>query len=423
MSKLNSYKTTTALFLSLTLGSASLLPVTTALVSPAPVMAQTTTQFNDLSPNHWASEFIGALVQRGVIAGFPDGTFRPEAPVTRAQFAAMVQSALPKDTIRGGINFSDVPSNYWATGAINNAYQMGFLSGYPSNVFRPEQNIPREQVLVSLANGLNYTPRNSAATVVSFFNDSNAISGFAQSPIAAATENRIVVNYPNTRQLNPTRNATRAEVAAFIYQALSSQGQVANLSSPYIVNQLPAAMTNRITAGTQIPVTYEAEKILLTQNETVPLTLAVREDIVNSGGQVIIPRNSVVTGELRPSGNGTQFFAQTLQLANGRMFDGNAVTYNIDASSQIITETESVSRGTDVGNLVKNAALGTAAAAAISGVTGDRTITTGELLIGTGAGVLATLIPQFLGRNRVDLLVIRPETNLNITFNSDFVMN
>jgi len=182
-------------------------------------------------------------------------------------------------------------------------------------------------------------------------------------------------------------------------------------------------MTNRITAGTQIPVTYEAEKILLTQNETVPLTLAVREDIVNSGGQVIIPRNSVVTGELRPSGNVTQFFAQTLQLANGRMFDGNAVTYNIDASSQIITETESVSRGTDVGNLVKNAALGTAAAAAISGVTGDRTITTGELLIGTGAGVLATLIPQFLGRNRVDLLVIRPETNLNITFNSDFVMN
>jgi len=49
------------------------------------------------------------------------------------------------------------------------------------------------------------------------------------------------------------------------------------------------------------------------------------------------------------------------------MFDGNTVTYNIDASSQIITETESVSRGTDVGNLVKNAALGTAAAAAISG--------------------------------------------------------
>ncbi|MBE9222748.1 S-layer homology domain-containing protein [Cyanobacterium stanieri LEGE 03274] len=414
MSPFNLYKTSSALLLSLTMGSTSLLPLTTTLVNPAPVMAQNN-QFNDLSPNHWASEFIGALVQRGVIAGFPDGTFRPESPVTRAQFAAMVQSALPKDRIRGSINFNDVASNYWATGAINNAYQMGFLSGYPGNVFRPEQNIPREQVLVSLANGLNYSPRSSAANVLSFFNDANAISGFAQSPIAAATENQIVVNYPNTRQLNPTRNATRAEVAAFIYQALQSQGQVASLNSPYIVNQAPVATNNRITAGTQIPVTYEAEKILLTQNETVPLTLVVRQDIVNGSGQVLIPRNSEIMGELRPSGNGTQFFAQTLQLSNGRM-------YNIDASSQIITETESVSRGTDVGNLVKNAALGTAAAAAISGVTGDRTITTGELLIGTGAGVLATLIPQFLGRNRVDLLVIRPETNLNITFNRDFAI-
>ncbi|MGY6529181.1 MAG: S-layer homology domain-containing protein [Cyanobacterium sp.] len=417
MSKLNSYKTTTALFLSLTLGSTAVLPLTltTALINPAPVMAQSN-QFNDVSPNHWASEFIGALVQRGVIAGFPDGTFRPEAPVTRAQFAAMVQSALPKDNIRGGINFNDVPSNYWATGAINNAYRMGFLSGYPGNVFRPEQNIPREQVLVSLANGLNYAPTNNVDTVVGFFNDSNAISGFARSPVAAATERRLVVNYPNTRQLNPTRNATRAEVAAFIYQALSSQGQVANLSSPYIVTQQPVATDNRIMAGTQIPVTYEAEKILLTQNETVPITLVVRENMVNSSGAVIIPRDSMVMGELRPSGNGTQFFARTIELPNGRM-------YNVDASSQVITETESVSRGTNVGNLVTNAALGTAAAAAIAGVTGDRTITTGELLIGTGAGVLATLIPQFLGRNRVDLLVIRPETNLNITFNSDFVMN
>lgn len=415
MSKFNSYKKSTALFLAFTLGSTSTLPLMTSLMNPAPVMAQST-QFNDLSANHWASEFVTALVQRGVIAGFPDGTFRPEAPVTRAQFAAMVQSALTKDTIRSSINFNDVPSNYWATGAINNAYRMGFLSGYPGNVFRPEQNIPREQVLVSLANGLNYAPTNNVDTVVRFFNDSNAISGFARSPIAAATENSIVVNYPNTRQLNPTRNATRAEVAAFIYQALSAQGQVANLSSPYIVSQLPVATDNRIMAGTQIPVTYEADKILLTRDETVPVSLTIRENIVNSANVVVIPRNSVVVGELRPSGDGTQFFAQSLELPNGR-------TYNIDASSQIITETESVSQGTNVGSLVRNAALGTAAAAAIAGVTGDRTITTGELLIGTGAGLLATLIPQFLGRNRVDLLVIRPETNLNITLNSDFAVN
>lgn len=418
MKKFQPYKTTTALLLSMTFGSSVTLPLTGALLNPAPVVAQSNNnnRFADVSQNYWATDFIMALVNRGVIAGFPDGTFRPDAPVTRAQFAAMVQSALPQDRIRNPITFNDVASNYWATGAINNAYAMGFLSGYPGQVFRPEQNIPREQVLVSLANGLNYAPTNDVNSVVGYFNDANSISGFARSPIAAATEQRIVVNYPNTRQLNPTRNATRAEVAALIYQALLSQGQVASINSPYIVSQLPVATDSRILAGTQIPVTYQAEKILLTREETVPISFTVTNDIVSSNGSILIPRNSIISGELRPADNGTRFVAQRLELTNGRV-------YNVNASSRVITETESVQRGTDTGNLLKNAAIGTAAAAAIAGVTGDRRITAGELLLGAGAGVLATLIPQFAGRNRVDLLVIRPETNLDITMDSDLVIN
>ncbi len=415
MKNLKPYKMTTALLLSVTFGSTLTIPLTSALINPAPVVAQNT-QFSDVSSNYWARDFISALVNRGVIAGFPDGTFQPDAPVTRAQFAAMVQKALPKERMRTNIPFNDVASNYWASGAINNAYEMGFLSGYPGQIFRPEQNIPREQVLVSLANGLNYTPANSVDSVVGYFNDSSGISNFARSPVAAATEKRIVVNYPNTRLLNPTRNATRAEVAALIYQALVSQGQVASINSPYVVSQLPIATNTRIVSGTQIPVSYQADKILLTRDETVPITLTIAEDMVSSNGSVLIPRNSTITGELRPTENGTRFVAQELQLLNGR-------TYTVNASSEVITETETVNRGTDTGNLLKNAAIGTAAAAAISGVTGDRRITTGELLLGAGAGVLATLIPQFLGRNSVDLLVIKPETNLNITMNSDLVLN
>jgi len=419
MKKIQPYKITTALLLSAAFGSSLTLPLTAALLNPTPVVAQSnnnSNRFADVSQNYWATDFIMALVDRGVIAGFPDGNFRPDAPVTRAQFAAMVQSALPKDRIRNPISFNDVSTNYWATGAINNAYAMGFLSGYPGQVFAPEQNIPREQVLVSLANGLNYSPANNVNSVLGSFNDSSGISNFARSPIAAATEKRIVVNYPNTRQLNPTRNATRAEVAALIYQALLSQGQVASINSPYIVGQSPVATDSRILAGTQIPVTYEAEKILLTREETVPVSFTIANDVVNSNGSILIPRDSVISGELRPADNGTRFVAQRLELADGR-------AYNINASSQVITETESVQQGTDTGNLLRNAALGTAAAAAISGVTGDRRITAGELLLGAGAGVLATLIPQFVGRNRVDLLVIRPETNLDITMNSDLVIN
>jgi S-layer homology domain len=414
MNKLNNYKTTTALFLTLTFGVGSTLPIATSLVNPSIVMAQNS-RFNDVSPNYWAANFINPLVQKGVIAGFPDGTFKPDAPVTRAQFAAMVQKALPKNQVRNAINFNDVPNNYWATDAINNAYRMGFLSGYPGQIFRPEQNIPREQVLVSLANGLNYNPNRDVNNTLNLFNDSNRISNFARSPVAAATERNLVVNNPSLQQLNPVRNATRAEVAAFIYQALVSQGKSQAINSNYIVSITPNTTKNSLAEGTEIPVTHEENSILLTKDETVPLTLTVKTNMLDNGN-VIIPRNSKIIGELRPArDNGTRFFAKTLQLKNGE-------TYNISATSQIITETTRVSKGTNVTNLLKNAALGTTAAAAIAGITGDRAIATEELLIGTGAGLLATLIPQFLGLNKVDLLVVKPN-NFNLVLNKKLVVN
>jgi hypothetical protein len=414
MSKAKRSKAKAALFLALTFGFGTTLPLATSLISPAPVVAQTS-QFPDVASNYWAAGFINELVSREIIAGFPDGSFKPDAPVTRAQFAAMVQKALSKTKGRDAISFVDVSANYWAYTAINNSYEMGFLSGYPGQVFRPEQNIPREQALVSLANGLNYSATNNTTTVLSYYSDAGSISDFARPAIAAATERKMVVNYSNLKQLNPKRNATRAEVAALIYQALLSQGQVAAINSQYIVTQQVATTSYRIPAGTAIPVSYTAEKILLTKDETAPVTLMVSSDIVSSQGAILIPKGSEVMGEFRPAGNGTQFVAQQLKLTDGRMIAMNA-------TSTVVTKTESVSKGTSVGGLLKNAALGTGAAAAIAAITGDQAIATEELLIGAGAGVLATLIPQFLGLNKVDLLVVEPSTNLDLTFSNDLTI-
>lgn len=196
-------------------------------------VAQATT-FPDIQ-NNWAQSFIEALAARNVISGFPDGTFRPNAPVTRAQFAAMISKAFPLTQQREGITFNDVPSFYWASDAIQAAYQSGFLAGYPNNIFLPEQNIPRAQVLVSLASGLNLTASDIA--ILDNFQDAAAIPHFARNAIAAATENRIVVNYPNLATLNPNQVATRADVAAFIYQALVRNGTVPPLEPTDVANQ------------------------------------------------------------------------------------------------------------------------------------------------------------------------------------------
>lgn len=214
---------------------------------PAPAtsvqMAQGVT-FPDVQ-GHWARSFIEALAQRNIIVGFPDGTFRPNAPVTRAQFAAMIRNAFATTAERSGREFVDVSPNYWGYDAIQEAYRMGFLEGYPNNIFLPEQNIPRVQVLVSLTTGLDLPIPNEAIAILNrTYQDAAQIPEFARPKVAAATLNEMVVNYPNLALLNPNQIATRADVAAFIYQALVKQGVLPplnpnNVATNYIVGYQP----------------------------------------------------------------------------------------------------------------------------------------------------------------------------------------
>jgi hypothetical protein len=403
-------------------GTAALLALTTVagasapLVMMMPAQAQTTS-FSDVSSSYWAANFISELAQRDIIAGFPDGTFRPNEPVTRAQFAAMIRKAFNRPQERSAINFVDVSQNYWAYTAIQEAYTTGFLAGYPGNVFNPNQNIPRVQVLVSLANGLDYSVNTSVETILQqYYSDASDVPNYARSSVASATDQQIVVNYPNVKLLNPNRAATRAEVAAFIYQALVSSGQANAISSPYIVGQRPPVNTPtqvRIPSGTTIPVKYDqAERILVTPDETAPLTLTVAQNITTSQGTVLIPAGSQVVGELRPAEGGSQFVARELILTSGQRI-------TLNARSEVITTTETIRKGASTGTILKDAALGAAAAAGVAAVTGDRAIATEEVLGGAGIGALIGL---FLGRDSVTLIRIDPDQDLNLTLESELVL-
>ncbi len=411
MFNLNRLQSGTAALMALSVTVGTVAPFVTA----APSFAQTT--FYDVSSNYWAAPFIQELSQRGVIAGFPDGSFRPEEAVTRAQFAAMVNKAFQKAQQRSPINFTDVPSNYWGYSAIQQAYTIGFLSGYPGNRFEPNQAIPRQQVLVSLANGLEYTASSNTESTLQYFNDASNIASYARSPIAAATEKQIVVNYPNVKFLNPTATATRAQVAAFIYQALVSSNQASAINSPYVVAlgaTTPTPVSVTIPQGTAIPVKYDkAEKILVTKDETAPLTLTVSQSVVTQEGSVVIPAGSQVVGQLKPATGGSQFVAEKLVLTTGQ-------EYQLNASSEVITKTETVKKGTSVGSIVQNTVLGAGAAAAVSAVTGDRAIATEEVLGGAGIGALIGL---FFGRNSVDLIAIDPDTDLQMTINQNLLVS
>lgn len=103
-----------------------------------------TNTFNDVPSSYWAANYIGYMQQFGIVTGFSDGSFRPNAPVTRAQFAA-IASRFEKLT-EGTKSFTDVPSTYWAAKYINFAATRGWVTGYADGTFRPANPITRAEV-------------------------------------------------------------------------------------------------------------------------------------------------------------------------------------------------------------------------------------------------------------------------------------
>ncbi|HBB31171.1 MAG TPA: hypothetical protein DDZ80_03245 [Cyanobacteria bacterium UBA8803] len=175
---------------------------------------------------HWAKDCIRQLFTRKIVSGYPDATFRPNNPVSRAEFAVLLNKAFPNALpVRNAIAFRDVPANHWANSAIQAVTRAGFFSGYPNGTFRLNQSIPRVQALVALVSGLQYDQNLTPIEILKqYFDDASAIPNYALKAIATATQKYLVVNFPNIRRFNPNQNATRAEVAALICRALNLPG-------------------------------------------------------------------------------------------------------------------------------------------------------------------------------------------------------
>lgn len=338
-----------------------------------------TSSFND-TQGVWAQACIDSLASRNIISGYPDGSFRPNAPVTRAEFAAMIGKAFPNaNAVRSPMQFNDVSSNFWAYNAIQNSTRTGFLSGYPGNVFRPSQNIPRVQAIVALSSGLQFTPIQAIETTLMDFNDASAIPDYARFGVAAATEKQVVVNYPNVRQLQPNQMATRADIAAFLCQATSG-GTQALIPSQYIAGYSAPSVVS-IPAGTRITMRYpDAERIIIAPNETVPVRLLTASDVVDNQRRMLIPAGSQVYGQLQPAQGGSQFVANSIVV--------NQQQLPFSATSAVITTTKSTN-DPNIASVFRNAAIGSAVAAGISGLAGNQTITAQKVLTGavTGAAI------------------------------------
>ena len=197
-------------------------PPAQAFSTPSPQV----TAFSDVPTTYWAAPYIAELTQRGVLEGFPGGTFQPDKPVTRAEFAGIVSKAFDQAKTRPSLQFQDIAPTYWANGAIDTAVQTGFLNGYPGGVFRPDQPIPLSQLQVALVTGLSLPTPADSAQIVGKYADAQEVPKWAVDKVATAIDAGLVTNYPDSNKLTPNRGATRADAAALVYEALAKQGKV-----------------------------------------------------------------------------------------------------------------------------------------------------------------------------------------------------
>lgn len=192
-------------------------------------------KFSDVPDKYWARPFILALVDRKIFADFTDSKFRPDEPITRAELARLIQRMSDQEPRRKPIDFKDVKDKSPAAPSIDNSVKTGYLKGYPNHEFRPDKQVPRVEVIAALASGLNLKPSTKATKTLQVYTDRKKVPKWAVDKVAAATEAGIVVNHPKRQLLQPNRTATRAEVAAMIYQAMAKQGKVPAKPSQYVV--------------------------------------------------------------------------------------------------------------------------------------------------------------------------------------------
>lgn len=206
---------------------------------------------------------------------------------------------------------------------------------------------------------------------------------------------------PNPNSLPQPRNPYRN------YPRRNPSPRTNNLPNPNSYNNLLI-----IPAGTTIPIKYnEGDKILLTKEENLSLTLQVAEDIKNREGKLLIPYGSEIYGTIQPKGNGSQFVAEYIILPSN-------IQKPFNANSMIITNTEIVDQGVNTDAILQGTIAGTAAATILAGVTGDTAIATEEVLGGAGFGALAGWLLG--GRKEAELISINPNNDLDLILQSDF---
>lgn len=183
--------------------------------------------FDDVPPGYWAGCEINKLTENNIIAGYPDRTFKPSLPVSRAEMATLTVKGFNLNDYGtcAQKHFSDVPANHWANKTISKAVSNGLMAGYPGNMFKPDQPVTRAEAFTILSHGIN-CPMDEckASEILNKYCDANTVPSWARISTAKAINAGALSNEPSPNLINPNKDASRAEIASMLENIRISLG-------------------------------------------------------------------------------------------------------------------------------------------------------------------------------------------------------
>lgn len=189
--------------------------------------------FTDMA-GHWSLPYVKDLKEAGIMNGYPDGSFKPDQPLTRAEAAAAIVRLMDGEaSARAGVaSFSDLPADYWAYEAILSAKDKGWISGYGNGMFRPNRAMTRAELASLLLNLYPDTAKPEVSVSSSSSSSSLFRSGFpdvsagywAYTRINKVKGNNLMLGDPDGR-FYPERAVSRAELAVVLTRLLELRKQ------------------------------------------------------------------------------------------------------------------------------------------------------------------------------------------------------
>lgn len=295
------------------------------------------TQFSDVN-GHWAEKYVNQAVSQGIIKGYSDGTFRPDNPVTRAEFISMANRTLGC-TGSTNISFNDVPYSAWYYSDVAKAVSATYVAGYDDTTFKPDNAISRQEVAVMIS---RFVPTYGYTGSLKTYSDYGSISDWATTALSKINGKGYIGAYSDGR-IHPLDPLTRAQTAKILCEIRDKES--ISTSDP-VVTKDGTKLSGKIYSNN-----VTIHKDLSDKHMSLDNCVILGSLDVQGGGM-----NTVTVNNCRVANSSVNRSADRVRV----LATGETTVANLTTSNNSILQTSSLSNGSYGLGFAKITLLGSA---------------------------------------------------------------